>query len=89
MVDHACGEELEQALLRCAAEQPGVLGIDRIQTRLFGSRIYADMEIRADAQNSLAESHAIAERVHSAIESRFIKVTHIMVHVNPARTPPD
>ena len=89
MVDHACGEELEQALLRCAAEQPGVLGIDRIQTRLFGSRIYAEIEIFADAQSPLAESHAIAERVHSAIESRFIKVKHIMVHVNPARTPPN
>ena len=87
MVDHSCSEDTEQALLRCAGEQPGVLGVDMLQTRVFGSRIYVDIEIRADGQLPLEQSHAIAERVHTAIETRFPKVKHIMVHVNPAAAP--
>lgn len=84
MVDRSCDAEMEQALLECASEQPGVLGVDLIQTRIFGNKIYVDLEIRADGRITLAESHSIAEQVHAAIENRFAKVKHIMVHVNPA-----
>lgn len=84
MVDHACSEEVEAALVQCAAEQEDVLGVDLIQTRVFGNRIYVDIEICADGNITLAQSHEIAHRVHNAIEENFEKVKHIMVHVNPA-----
>lgn len=84
MVDHSCDEQTEQDLRQCASAQPGVLGVDLLQTRIFGNKIYVDIEIAADGQITLAESHAIAEQVHAAIEARFEKVKHIMVHVNPA-----
>lgn len=84
MVDHACSEEVETALVQCAAEQEDVLGVDLIQTRVFGNRIYVDIEISADGNITLAQSHEIAHRVHNAIEEKFEKVKHIMVHVNPA-----
>ena len=84
MVDHSCSDETEAALKACALEQEGVLGVDLLQTRVFGSRIYVDIEIRADGGITLRASHEIAERVHAAIERRFPKVKHIMVHVNPA-----
>ena len=83
MVDRSCSEETEREILQCAAQQQGVLGVDLIQTRVFGSKIYVDIEIRADGTITLAESHEIAEQVHDAIETRFAKVKHIMVHVNP------
>lgn len=83
MVDHACDAEMEESLRQCASAQPGVLGIDLLQTRIFGNKIYVDIEIAADGQITLAESHAIAEQVHAAIEAQFTKVKHIMVHVNP------
>ncbi len=89
MVDHSCSEETEQALWNCASQQAGVLGVDLIHTRIFGNKIYVDIEIRADGQITLVESHAIAERVHTAIEDQFRKVKHIMVHVNPAQPIPD
>lgn len=84
MVDHACSPETEQAISRCAAAQPQVLGVDLLHTREFGNRIYVDMEISADGSMTLAESHRVAEQVHDAIEAEFDKVKHIMVHVNPA-----
>lgn len=85
MVDHACDADVEQQLRQCAAAQPGVLGVDLIQTRIFGNKIYVDLEISADGNITLWESHAIAEAVHAAIEESFDKVKHIMVHVNPAQ----
>lgn len=84
MVDHSCDKETEQELRDCVLAQEGVMGIDMLNTRVFGSKIYADIEISADGSRTLRESHEIAENVHSAIEQAFPKVKHIMVHVNPA-----
>ena len=86
MVDRSCDAETEQQLRSCVLEQPEVLGIDRLQTREFGSRIYVDLEIRADGSLTLYAAHTIAEQVHDRIESRFPAVKHIMVHVNPGQT---
>lgn len=83
MVDKACDEETEEELKKCALAQDGVLGIDLLRTRVFGNKIYVDIEIRADANETLKEAHSIAERVHESIERNFTKVKHIMVHVNP------
>lgn len=83
MVDKACDEETENALRQCALSQEGVLGIDLLRTRVFGNKIYVDIEIRADANETLKEAHSIAEKVHESIEENFTKVKHIMVHVNP------
>ncbi len=83
MVDKACDEETERGLTECALNQEGVLGVDLLHTRVFGSKIYVDIEIRADGDKTLRQAHAIAERVHDSIEKTFPRVKHIMVHVNP------
>lgn len=84
MVDKACAPETEDTIRRIVLEQEGVLGIDRLMTRLFGAKIYVDMEIAADGSRTLYETHGIAEQVHDAIEAHFPEVKHCMVHVNPA-----
>ncbi len=89
MVDRACDAETEEQLRACVLSEEAVRGIDRLQTREFGNRIYVDVEIRLDGTMSLFESHAIAERVHARIEREFPAVKHIMVHVNPDRAPAD
>jgi len=63
--------------------EEGVIVIDDLKTRLFGSKIYVDVEIGADGDLSLYDAHAIAQRVHEKIEEKFSDVKHIMVHVNP------
>ena len=59
-------------------------GVDLLQTRVFGNKIYVDIEIRVNGEMKLRDAHGIAEHVHNAIENNFPKVKHIMVHVNPA-----
>ncbi|MCI6005440.1 MAG: cation diffusion facilitator family transporter [Blautia sp.] len=83
MVDHSCDEETEKQIHDCVMKNEKVLGVDLLQTRIFGNKIYVDVEIEADALCSLQEAHNIAESVHDEIERSFPKVKHIMVHVNP------
>ena len=73
------------AELTRALEQPGVMGVELLRTRMFGNRVYVDLEIAADPGLTLAAAHEIAERVHDAIEQAYPDVKHIMVHVNPAK----
>ena len=84
MVDHSCDEAMEKQLRDCIMRNDKVLGLDLLQTRIFGNKIYVDVEIRADGSLTLREGHKIAEAVHDDIERTFPKVKHIMVHVNPA-----
>ncbi len=83
MVDRSCSHETEQAIHDCAAAIPGVIKVDLLHTRMFGSRVYVDIEIRADGKLTLEEGHEIARQVHVAVEEQFPDVKHIMVHVNP------
>ena len=83
MVDHSCDPEIENSIRTLAESQAGVKGIDFLQTRVFGNKIYVDIEISADGLLTLNDAHEIAEKTHDAIEKEFPKVKHIMVHVNP------
>ena len=83
MVDSSCGEEYEKKIYAKALEQEGVLGVDSVHTRVFGNKVYVDIEIAADGNTTLSKSHETAERVHDIIESDFPEVKHVMVHVNP------
>lgn len=83
MTDHSCDDVTVAKLQELILEQEGVLGIDDLKTRLFGDRIYVDIEIRADGNKTLTEAHAIAQRTHDAVEAYFPTVKHCMIHVNP------
>jgi cation diffusion facilitator family transporter len=87
MVDHACPPETVEAISNVVLDQEGVLSLDLLNTRQFSNRAYVDVEISADRDLKLIEAHAIAERVHHAIEYNFPQVKHCMVHVNPYMVP--
>lgn len=84
MVDHACDDTTVSQIRECVMKHEDVLGIDMLQTRIFGNKIYVDLEIETDGSYTLSKAHTIAETVHDDIEKSFPKVKHIMVHVNPA-----
>ena len=84
MVDHACDDATVSQIRECVMMHEDVLGIDMLQTRIFGNKIYVDLEIETDGSYTLSKAHTIAETVHDDIEKSFPKVKHIMVHVNPA-----
>lgn len=83
MVDHSCDEETENQIYDCVLTNGEVLGIDSLHTRIFGNKVYVDIEIKVNGAYTLFRAHEIAEAVHDNIEKNFPKIKHIMVHVNP------
>ena len=83
MLDTSCGEDYEKKLRDAILTQDGVVDIDLLHSRMFGNKVYIDLEISVDGDKSLWEAHEVAERVHKNVEKSFSDVKHIMIHVNP------
>lgn len=84
MLDTSCGEEYEKQLIDFITQQQDVVCVDMLHSRMFGNKVYVDLEIEVDGSKPLVESHAIAEQVHASVEQTFTDIKHIMIHVNPA-----
>lgn len=83
MLDESSPKEIEDSIENEVGKINGVKRIDLFKTRMFGDKIYVDIEIAADGNKTLFETHSIAENVHKTIELNFPQVKHCMVHVNP------
>lgn len=83
MIDRSCDSETVEKIRSIVESNEDVVKIDSLQTRLFGNKMYVDMEITLDGNMTLTESHNVAEEIHLSIEKEFPLVKHCMVHVNP------
>ncbi|MBQ9834256.1 MAG: cation transporter [Bacilli bacterium] len=83
MIDKSCDDETVDQIKSLVFETDGVLGIDELKTRIFGNKIYIDLEITADRNLTFEKAHEIAHDVHDKIEDTISSVKHCMVHVNP------
>lgn len=83
LIDKSCPEEVVDSMKETILENSDVVRIDDIKTRLFGSKIFVEVEIAVDASETLLKAHEIAEQVHDHIEEKYENVKHCMVHVNP------
>lgn len=83
MTDKACSDEIINQISNITETTDGVLNIDSLKTRMFGERVYTDIEIAVQADISVSDAHEIAQTVHDEIETNIPIVKHCMVHVNP------
>ena len=83
MVDTSASNEVLDKIAEILKTEKEIKNIDNIKTRLFGSKIYVDIEIAVEGTLTVVESHAIAERVHDNIETNIKNCKHCMVHINP------
>lgn len=83
LVDKAADSETNDDIKKAVLSEDGVVCIDSLKTRKFGSKLYVDVEIGCNGEWTLYRSHAVAENVHDKIEKAFPMVKHCMVHVNP------
>ena len=88
MTDKAADDKIETEMRKAVLSQEAVIGIDMFRTRLFGNRIYVDVDISVDGKKELSEAHDIAQQVHDVIEGEFPSVKHCTVHINPSDNPP-
>ena len=83
MVDKSCDKDFENEIKALVLQQKGVIKIRDMKTRIFGSVVYVDIIIIANANKTLKEGQVIADLVHDKIEEEFQLVKHIDVHVHP------
>ena len=84
LLDTPCGESYDKKLADYISGQEGVVCVDSLRSRMFGNKVYIDLEIQVDGEKSLREAHQVAERIHDDLEKTFPDVKHIMIHLNPA-----
>ena len=84
MTDKSCDDQTLEAMRTLILAQDAVSNIDLLRTRMFGNRIYVDVEIAINASLTFAEAHAVSHTVHDEIEKHFPKVKHCKVHANPS-----
>ena len=83
MIDKSCSIETINKYKKIIKRVKGVKRIDLIKSRLFGNKIYLDIEISVDGNLKLTEAHRISEIVHDKLEEKDKDIKHCMIHVNP------
>ena len=92
MTDTACDDTIVEEISSVILANEAVIRIDQLKTRLFADKIYVDVEISTDGDATLNEAHDVARQIHDNIETKFPKVKHCMIHMNPldkAEGPPN
>lgn len=83
LVDESASVEIIQTIEEITKTIDGVRGIKNLKTRVFGNRVYVDIEILVDSNISVKNGHDIAEKVHDRLEEEIKDIKHCMVHVEP------
>src|SRR5699024_8637842 len=83
LVDEAADEDTIEKIKELTYSLEGVKGIKTLKTRVFGNRLYVDIDVLVDGTLSVEEGHDIAENIHDSIESNIEDVKHCMVHIEP------
>ena len=83
MLDSSCDEDTIKKIEKVVLRTKGVIGIESLKTRMFGNKIYIDIEVSANKYITFLESHDIAHKVHDNVEKKIDNVKHCMVHINP------
>lgn len=83
LVDESADDETIKKIIDKTDSVKGVRGIKNLKTRIFGNKIYVDIEILVDYFISVKEGHDISEKVHDKLETEIDNIKHCMVHIEP------
>lgn len=84
MIDTAGDNTVIESIRESILQNPDVLSVDLIKSRLFGSKLYIDIEVTLDRKLSFQRSHQIAHTIHDIVDASSDMVKDCMVHVNPS-----
>lgn len=84
LTDRAASDKACERITKYAEKQEGVIKVDHLRTRVFGSQIYVDMVIVVDANLTTAESYTLGGRVHDALRANSkLRIKDCVVVVKP------
>ena len=85
MVDTAVDSETYNNILNTIKNCHEDLVVNDLKTRMFGSKIYIDLEIAIDGNTSLKKADNLAQKIHNKVEQEFNLVKHCNIHVIPKK----
>ncbi|HUZ61614.1 MAG TPA: cation diffusion facilitator family transporter [Hanamia sp.] len=83
IMDKVPSNEIVEKVKEIAATVPLVKGIEKCYVRKMGFDYYVDIHIEVDGQLSVTEGHRIAHEVKDALLESKLRVTNVLVHVEP------
>ena len=83
LVDTSADENIINKIKDETLKIHGVKSIHDLKTRIFGNKVYVDIELCVNSELTVKESHDIATKVHDNIENKIENIKHCMVHIEP------
>ncbi|MCZ8152091.1 MAG: cation diffusion facilitator family transporter [Rhodobacteraceae bacterium] len=88
LMDRRADPAIVAGIGRIAADWPGVRGFHDLKTRTAGSRIFVNIHIELDGDQTLRDAHAIGASLRRKILETYPQAD-VIVHKDVARTPSD
>lgn len=79
MIDHACEEELLNKIIAFIKKEEFVLEVRQVKTRLFGNKIYLEIEVVYDKKLSLENVYQFNQKLHDLLEDNFQEIKHCII----------
>ena len=83
ITDTAPDPSLESKVRAIAANQGGIIGLDKCHVRKMGLSFYIDLHIVVNGQLSVREGHQLAHKVEAEVLKALPQVSEVLVHVEP------
>lgn len=83
LIDTAAPKEVEREIRKIINSYEDIVSIDVLKTRLFGNKIYVEVEVSIDENMSFKNVHSLIHKIHNEIESSNKLIKHCMIHANP------
>lgn len=83
MLDTSCDIETKNEIIDLIKSSKEIVDITDMKTRMFGSKIYIEVEVSVDGDIPLREADKIINEIHDNIENKYSSVKHCNIHVIP------
>ena len=86
LMDRELPEEQRQRIKDLVAAEPEVLGMHDLRTRQAGPQVFIQLHLDLDARQSLARTHAVADRLERRLAEAFAGA-EVIIHQDPKEPP--
>jgi ferrous-iron efflux pump FieF len=84
LMDRAADQEVIDGIAAMARDWPGVRGFHDLKTRMAGSRVFVNLHIELDGDQTLREAHDIGAALRRAIIAAYPQAD-VIIHKDVAR----
>ena len=88
LLEKSLPAETEKEIRLILKSIPGIDGVHQLKTRKIGNRYAIEAHTEMDGRLSLEEAHQIATVAENKLKKRFGTKTHVGIHMEPTKTPP-